>query len=63
MGQHIIENLISHGWSEDEIYEAVTISALFNFYNTWIDGCGVEEMNPEAYEMSGKRLAVEGYAP
>jgi hypothetical protein len=51
------------GWSEEAIYDAVTVCALFKFYNTWIDATGVADMPPEAYDMSGKRLAMAGYAP
>ncbi|MEP7382673.1 MAG: peroxidase, partial [Gemmatimonadota bacterium] len=25
------------GWSEEAIYDAITVCALFNFYNKWID--------------------------
>lgn len=49
------------GWSEEAIYDAVTVCALFNFYNRWIDATGVHDMPPEAYEMSGQRLKDVGY--
>lgn len=51
------------GWSEEAVYDALTVCALFNFYNAWVDGSGIPAMSPEAYEISGKRLAEEGYAP
>jgi hypothetical protein len=51
------------GWSEDALYDAITVCALFRFYNTWIDATGVHDMPAFAYEMSGKRLATNGYAP
>lgn len=51
------------GWSDEAIYDAVTVCALFRFYNTWTDGCGVGVLSPEGYAMSGKRLALDGYAP
>ena len=47
------------GWSDEAIYDAITVCALFNFYNTWVDGCGVPAL-PD-YTLSGKRLASEGY--
>jgi len=25
------------GWSDEALYDAITVCALFNFYNTWID--------------------------
>ncbi len=51
------------GWSEEAIYDAVTVCALFNFYNRWIDGTGVSDMGAEAYAMSGARMKAHGYAP
>lgn len=51
------------GWSDEALYDAVTVCALFNFYNVWIDATGVRDMTPEAYGMSGKRLAERGYTP
>lgn len=50
------------GWSEEALYDAITVAALFRFYNTWIDATGVSDMSPEAYAASGHRLATEGYA-
>jgi alkylhydroperoxidase family enzyme len=51
------------GWSEEAIYDAITVCALFKFYNAWIDATGVHDMPAAAYEMSGKRLATQGYRP
>ena len=51
------------GWSEEAIYDAITVCALFKFYNAWIDATGVHDMPAAAYEMSGKRLAAQGYRP
>ena len=50
------------GWSDDALYDAITVCALFQFYNTWIDASGVQDMPAIGYEMSGHRLATEGYA-
>jgi alkylhydroperoxidase family enzyme len=50
------------GWSDEALYDAITVCALFNFYNKWIDATGVQDMPPEAYEASGRRLAEKGYA-
>jgi hypothetical protein len=50
------------GWSDEALYDAITVCALFQFYNTWIDATGVGDMPAFAYEMSGKRLAAHGYA-
>jgi uncharacterized peroxidase-related enzyme len=49
------------GWSDEAIYDAVTVCALFNFYNRWIDATGVHDMPAAAYELSGERLKEFGY--
>jgi alkylhydroperoxidase family enzyme len=51
------------GWSDEALYDALTVCALFNFYNVWIDATGVHDMPAAAYDASGKRLATQGYAP
>jgi len=51
------------GWSEEALYDAITVCALFNFYNKWIDATGVSDMTRAAYAISGERLATFGYAP
>lgn len=56
-----IETLHQAGWTDEAIYDAITVCALFNFYNRWIDASGVHEMSEEAHRMSGKRLAERGY--
>ena len=51
------------GWSDEAIYDAVSVCALFNFYNRWCVGTGVRPMKREDYAASGKRLAAHGYEP
>jgi alkylhydroperoxidase family enzyme len=51
------------GWSDEALYDAITVCALFNFYNKWIDGTGVHDMPATAYAASGQRLATFGYLP
>jgi hypothetical protein len=50
------------GWTDEALYDAITVCSLFQFYNSWIDATGVSDMPAFAYEMSGKRLAEKGYA-
>ena len=50
------------GWTDEALYDAITVCALFQFYNTWIDATGVSDMPAFAYDVSGKRLAEKGYA-
>jgi hypothetical protein len=47
----------------DEAYLASMVIALFNFYNTFVDLNGVDELSAEMYDASGLRLATVGYAP
>lgn len=47
----------------DEVYLAGMVIALFNFYNTFVDLNGVDELTPQGYEASGVRLSSAGYAP
>ena len=49
------------GWTDEAIYFAITVCALFNFYNRWIDATGVHAMSDEAHRAGGKRMAVQGY--
>jgi len=49
------------GWDDEAIYYAVTVCALFNFYNRWIDASGVHAMSAEAHRAGGKRMAAQGY--
>ena len=60
--QQDVDAVKEAGWSEEAIYDAITVCALFNFYNTWIDATGVHDMPAAAYEASGARLASSGYA-
>jgi alkylhydroperoxidase family enzyme len=59
--QDDIDRLSAAGWTQEAIYDAITVCALFKFYNAWIDATGVHDLPASAYEMSGKRMAAEGY--
>ena len=52
-----VDALKAHGWADDEIYDAITVCALFNFFNRWIDGNGVEDIPKGFYD---ERLAQNG---
>ena len=53
--------LYAVGWTDEAIYFAITVCALFNFYNRWIDASGVHALSDEAHRAGGKRSAVHGY--
>ena len=59
--QKDVDEVKQAGWSEEAIYDAITVCAIFNFYNRWVDATGVQDMPASAYEMSGKRMAERGY--
>ena len=56
-----IEEARAAGWDDEALYDAMTVCALFNFYNRWVDASGVHDLPAIGYEMSGHRLATEGY--
>ncbi|HUF27279.1 MAG TPA: hypothetical protein VMM18_09905 [Gemmatimonadaceae bacterium] len=58
-----VDALVETGWTEEAVYDAITVCALFNFFNKWIDATGVSDMPAEAYSASGERLATMGYLP
>jgi alkylhydroperoxidase family enzyme len=51
------------GWSDEALYDAITVCALFRFYNAWIDATGVQDLPAAMYHHSGRRLAADGYVP
>jgi alkylhydroperoxidase family enzyme len=58
-----VATVVAAGHSEEAVYDAITVCALFNFYNKWIDATGVSDMPASAYQMSGLRMAARGYLP
>jgi len=56
-----MQPLYAVGWDDEAIYFAITVCALFNFYNRWIDATGVHALSPEAHREGGKRTAQHGY--
>ena len=56
-----VDRALEAGWSQEAVYDAITVCALFNYYNSWVDGSGVAEMTDEDYAASGQRLATQGY--
>jgi alkylhydroperoxidase family enzyme len=57
-----MQPLYAVGWNDDAIYFAITVCALFNFYNRWIDSSGVHALSDAAHKVGGKRTALHGYA-
>jgi hypothetical protein len=62
IGPPDIAALHEAGWPDAAIiYYAITVCALFNFYNRWIDASGVHALSEEAHRAGGKRSAKFGY--
>ncbi len=61
IAQQDADTLKTAGWSDEAVYDAITVCGLFNFYNRWCDGAGVHALTPEEFAESGKRLARFGY--
>jgi alkylhydroperoxidase family enzyme len=57
-----IQTLHTAGYTDEAIYYAITVCALFNFYNRWIDASGVHAMSDEAHAAGAKRSAIYGYS-
>jgi alkylhydroperoxidase family enzyme len=49
------------GWTDEALYFAITVCALFNFYNRWIDATGVHALSDEAHQQGAKLMAKAGY--
>lgn len=56
-----LEAVRAAGWTDEALYFAITVCALFNFYNRWIDATGVHALSDEAHRAGGKRSAQSGY--
>lgn len=56
-----MQPLYAAGWTDEVIYYAITICALFNFYNRWVDASGVPVLSAEAHRQNGKRMAAGSY--
>jgi hypothetical protein len=56
-----MQPLYAAGWTDEAIYLAITVCALFNFYNRWVDASGVHALSDEAHREGGRRTAAHGY--
>ena len=48
------------GWSDDALHGVVAVSALHNFFNRWVDGCGVTASAGDLRDGAG-HIAARGY--
>jgi alkylhydroperoxidase family enzyme len=61
IGPEDTAELRAMGWTDEELYFAITVCALFNFYNRWIDAAGVQALSEEAHRTGAKASAKNGY--
>ena len=45
------------GWSDQAIFDALTVASIFNVFNRWLDGAGIPDVPSGFYE---ERLADHG---
>lgn len=50
------------GWDEDTMVNVTMICAAANFFNRWVEGCGVKA-DPKTVAMGIKALVKDGYGP
>ncbi|MBA3990726.1 MAG: peroxidase-related enzyme [Propionibacteriales bacterium] len=55
------QHVLDAGWSERALHDTVSVCALFNFMNRFVNGLGVTA-DPDYADLSGDRLARSGYA-
>ena len=56
------DELQSAGWDDASIYCAISVCALFNFYNRFVSGNGVKMVSDKAFQTLGARMAQHGYS-
>ena len=62
IGPDDIAPLHAAGWTDEQLWYAISVCALFNFYNRWIDATGVCALSDDAHREGGKRSALGSYA-
>ncbi|MGA8103673.1 MAG: peroxidase-related enzyme [Candidatus Acidiferrales bacterium] len=55
------ERVRAAGWSDEAIFNVITVCALFNFYNRWVTASGVHAVSKQGHRSHGKVLAQNGY--
>ncbi|MEA3476942.1 MAG: peroxidase-related enzyme [Bacteroidota bacterium] len=59
MVQDDVDNVLSAGWSERALYDAILVCCAFNFTNRMVDGLGLTTL-PDSFSNAAKRL-LGGY--
>lgn len=61
MTQADADAVLSAGWSEQALYDAVQVCCLYNFMNRFVEGLGLTPI-PEQFEFEGQMIKQGGYA-
>jgi len=56
-----MQPLYNAGYNDEAIYYAITVCALFDFYNKWVDATGVHALADDLHRQGGIRSADAGY--
>jgi alkylhydroperoxidase family enzyme len=60
--QEHVDAAQSAGWSDQALFDAASVSAMFNFFNRWIDATGVPDVPKGLYEAHLEANGDLGYA-
>lgn len=55
------QGLRNVGWTDEQIFYAITVCALFNFYNRWVTSCGVPAVSHQGHRAHAQVIARSGY--
>ena len=61
LSQADVDDVKKVGWSDGAIFDAVTVCAVFNFFNRWIDGTGVPDVPRDFYSQQAPQDGRMGY--
>lgn len=56
-----IATLHAAGWQDESIFCVIQVCALFNFYNRFVSGSGVQPVSGECVQRLATRMATHGY--
>ena len=55
--QEHVDAAKAHGWSDHALFDALTVTGIFNFFNRWLDGAGLPDVPAGFYD---ERLSQHG---
>ena len=61
MSEADAQGIFAAGWDERALHDAVSVCALFNFMNRFVDGLGIQA-GPDYFRLASERLSKGGYA-